>query len=76
MFTTAELVAADVPAEPTQARSLNVYGLDGSGMRLSTTGAVYRRQTPAPYANEEQPCSLMQRLEQPVEVTSVGSWLT
>lgn len=37
-FTAAALVLAVL--EPTQARSLNAYGLDGFGMRLSTTAAV------------------------------------
>lgn len=48
MLTTAGLVltaAVDVgTTAATHARSLNEYGLDGSGMRLSTTGAVYNRQ--------------------------------
>lgn len=48
MLTAAELVlTAAVNVGTTaaiHARSLNAYGLDGSGMRLSTTGAVYKRQ--------------------------------
>lgn len=42
VLTPAELVAVSTAA--TQDRSLNRYGLDGFGMRLSTTGAVYKRQ--------------------------------
>lgn len=62
--------------EAMQARSLNTYGLDGFGVKLSTTGAVYNKQYPAPYAKEAQPCALLQRDAQPVEVTSVASLLT
>lgn len=64
-----ELVVA---APPTQARSLKTYGLSGLRLMLPTTGAVYSRQFPPPYANETQPCVDAQRDAQPLEVTSVG----